>query len=157
MATLICGCASGKLGDLGRLPYFSITQLRKWHWQKHSPETPLCHVAKYALICGMMQVFFKQFRTVPTCCLAPSGRFLLHNHWNSGQHSQLIHEVLLCFLHMKINQNLGNPTQLDSGLCYSTCGITKKAYVTAETQETIWLAAGRVSCKTVVNLSTDFN
>lgn len=26
-----CGCAAGKLGDLGRLPYSSSSRLGKWH------------------------------------------------------------------------------------------------------------------------------
>lgn len=85
--------------------------------------------------------FFKQVRIVQTCWLAPFGRFLLHSHWNPGQHSQLVHKVLLCFLHTRINLKSVNTTQLDSGLRYPTCGMTEKAYDIAETQETIWLAS----------------
>lgn len=126
MVMLICGCATSKLGDLGRLPYFSTPGLGKWHWEKIFPETSLCFIAKYTLICGMMWGFFRQFRIVPTYWLAPFGRLLLHSHWNSGQHSQLPHKVLLCFLHTRINPKSVNTTQLDSGLCYSTYGMSKK-------------------------------
>lgn len=86
--------------------------------------------------------FFKQYRIVPTRWLAPFGR-LLHSHWNSGQCSQLAHKVLLCFLHPRINRKSVNTTQLNYGLCYSTCGVMEKAYVTAETEHTIWLASGK--------------
>lgn len=71
--------------------------------------------------------FFKEFRIVPTCWLAPFGRLFLHSHWNSGQHSQLTHKVLLRFLHARTKQQSLNTAQLSSGLCYSTCGMTKQA------------------------------
>lgn len=71
--------------------------------------------------------FFKQFRIVPTCWLAPFGRLFLHSQWNSGQHSQLTHKVLLRFLHARTKQQSLNTAQLSSGLCYSTCGMTKQA------------------------------
>lgn len=75
----------------------------------------------------------KQFRMAPTCWLAPFGRLLLHSQWNSGQHSQLTHEVLLCFLHARTKQKSLNTAQLSSGLCYYTRGMTEQAHLCRNT------------------------
>lgn len=115
--------------------------------------------ALYCKICTDLWNYMWVFLTilvVPTCWLSPFGRLLFHSQWNSGQHSQLTHKVLLCFLHARTKQQPLNTTQLNSRLCYYMWHNKTGTSLQKHRKQT-GKHSGKCSYKTVMNLSTDFN